>query len=68
MAEKQISNLDIDPALNEIEEVNKGVAFLASALLEYPNDGGMEELSTILTCLSDKAQEAIGKIRAVAEL
>ena len=68
MAKKQISNLDIDPALNEIEAANKAIFFIAGALPEYPNDGGMVELSTILDCLSDKAKKAIEKIRVVAGL
>lgn len=68
MAVKQISNLDIEPALYDIERVNKGIAFIAAALPEYPHDGGMEELNIILECLSDRTQKAIGDIRMVAEL
>jgi len=68
MAEKRISNLDIDGALNQIEFVNKSIFFLAGVLPEYPHEGGMAELGTILDCLSDRAQKAIGEIRAVAEL
>lgn len=68
MALKQISNLDIDAALNEIERVNKGVAFVAAALPEYPHEGGMEELCTILECLSDRSQKAVQEIQKVAEL
>lgn len=65
---KQISNLDIDPALNDIERVNNGIAFIAAALPEYPHEGGMEELNIILECLSDRTQKAIGEIREVAGL
>ncbi|MDD5476871.1 MAG: hypothetical protein PHG87_01465 [Candidatus Omnitrophica bacterium] len=68
MAKKQISNLDIDPALNEIERVNKSIFFIAGALPEYPHDGGMEELSMILECLSDRAQKAIEEIKVTAGL
>ena len=68
MAIKQISNLDIEPALNEIEDVNKSIFFIASALPEYPHEDGMVELSTILECLSDKAKKAIEGIRKVAAL
>lgn len=68
MAVKQINNLDIDPALNEIEDVNKAVFFLAGALPEIPHDGGMTELSTILECLSNKAEKAIERIKEVSGL
>ncbi len=68
MAKKLISNLDIDSALDDIERVNKGVVFLAAALVEYPHDGGMNEVSTILECLSDRTQKNIGEIREVAKL
>lgn len=65
---KRISRIDIEPALNEIENINRGVAFLAAALPEYPHEGGMDELSTILTALSDKAQKAISEIKTKASL
>lgn len=65
---RKISSLDIDSPLDEIERVNKGVFFIASALPEYPHGGGMKELGTILECLSDRVQKAIKEIRAVAVL
>lgn len=65
---KQIKNLDIESALCEIERINKSVVFLAAALLEYPNDGGLNEISMILECLSDRNQKNIGEIKVVAEL
>lgn len=68
MVVKQIDRLDIDPALNEIKDVNKAIFFIAAALPEYPHDGGMVELSIILDCLSEKAKKAIEKIRVVAGL
>ncbi len=68
MAKKLISNLDIDSALGDIERVNKGVVFLAAALPEYPHDDGLDGVSVILECLSDRTQKNIGEIRAVAEL
>lgn len=66
--EKHIDRLDIDPALNEIEDVNNAIFFIACALPEYPNAGGMVELGTILDCLSKKAEAAIKKIKEVADL
>lgn len=68
MAVKQIKNLEIDPALNELESVNKSIFFLSGALPEYPHDGGMEELGTILDCLSEKAKKAIQEIKTIAGL
>jgi hypothetical protein len=68
MAIKQINNLDIDSALNEIERVNKSIFFLGGALPEYPHEGGWEEIGTILECLSNRATKAIEEIRTVAAL
>lgn len=68
MALKQIRNLDIDPALNEIERVNKSVAFIAAALPEYPHEGGMEEVGTILESLSQRSEKAVNEIKTVAAL
>ena len=68
MVKKQIMNLDIDSELYEVERVNKSVRFIAAALPEYPHEGGLEELSTILECLSDRSQKAIDKIKGVASL
>jgi len=66
--EKQIDRLDIDPALNEIEDVNHAIFFIAGALPDYPHEIDKVGLSTILDCLSDKAKKAIEKIKEVAEL
>ncbi len=68
MAKKMIINLDIDPALNEIERINKSMAFLGHALPEYPHDDGMEEIGTILQCLSRESGTAIKEIQRVAGL
>lgn len=68
MAVKQIKNLDIDPALSEIDRVNKSIAFIAAALPEYPNAGGLDEVGTILESLSMRSEKAIKEIRRVAAL
>lgn len=68
MAVKQIKNIDIDPALSEIERINKSIAFIAAGLPYYPHEGGLEELETILNSLSRRSEKAVNEIKITAAL
>jgi hypothetical protein len=68
MAKKMISNFDIDNEVSILERVTNSISFLSAALPEYPHEGGMEEVGTILDCLQLKAYAALSRIKKVASL
>ena len=63
-----ISAADIENPLGELERINKSMDFLSAAIVEYPHEGGTQEVATILSCLSYQAQRNIKEIERVCGL
>jgi len=60
--------IELEPSLNKLEWINDSIRFLGQALVEYPNEGGLEEAATILSCLSESAQRELSDIKKMLAL
>lgn len=67
MKKVNVNRLELEDPLFILDRVNKSIIFLSDAIVEYPNEGGLEEIATILLSLSDTANGALSQIKAVSK-